>query len=180
MMFNFNQSKNFLAIVGCAVAGLLSFSSAYAATESVTAEVVFVTPISISPQNQLQYGVLDEALAFGETIILNPDNSLGGSGLARILGAPPAAADLDITADAGLGITILVDNPSFGVGYSLINFLCTYDAVVDAACDVAGGVATTSSALGTAALTIGATLEGDGLAVPGNADGSFDVTVLYQ
>jgi hypothetical protein len=179
MMFNFNQSKKILAIVGCAVAGLLSFSSAHAATESVTAEVVFVTPISITPVNQLQYGVLDAALAVGETIVLNPDNSLGGSGLARILGAPPAAADLDITADAGLDITILIDNPSFGVGYSLINFLCTYDAVVDTACDGVG-LGTTSSALGTAALTIGATLLGDGLAVPGNADGSFDVTVLYQ
>jgi hypothetical protein len=179
MMFNFNQSKKFLAIVGCAVAGLLSFSSAYAATESVTAEVVFVTPISITPVNQLQYGVLDAALAVGETIVLNPDNSLGGSGLARILGAPPAAADLDITADAGLGITILVGNISFPLGYSLDTFLCTYDTAVDAPCD-GTGFGTTSSALGTAALTIGATLHGDGFATPGNANGSFDVTVSYQ
>ncbi len=37
-----------------------------------------------------------------------------------------------------------------------------------------------SVVLATAPLLIGATLTGDNLAVPGAADGSFNVTILYQ
>jgi hypothetical protein len=179
-MLNFNQSKKLLAIVGCALAGFLSFSSAYALNpEPVTAEVTFVTPITISTNNQLQYGFLDVGLVPGETIIIAPDSTLSGTGLARIAGGAQAAANLSVTATTGQPITILIQNLSFGAGYQLNTFLCTYDTDVNAPCD-GGGLLTNSSALATDTLTVGATLVGFGVPVLGNQDGSFEVSVLYQ
>jgi hypothetical protein len=178
MMFNFNQSKKFLAIVGCGAVGLLSFSSAYAANpEPVTAEVEFVAPITITETNALQYGSLDVAMAAGETIIIAPDGSQTGTGLARIVGGAQAASELTVTATAVQGITILVDAIANGTYYALTGFTCDYAAGADLACDGAGMSATS---VASTTLRVGATLTGAGGAVAGNDDGGFNVTVSYQ
>jgi hypothetical protein len=178
MMFNFNQSKKFLAIVGCGAVGLLSFSSAYATNpEPVTAEVEFVAPITITETNALQYGSLDVAMAAGETITIAPDGTQSGTGLARIVGSVPAASALTVTATGARGITILVGAIANGTYYGLTGFTCDYAGGADLACDGAG-MSTTSVASTT--LRVGATLTGAGGAVAGNDDGGFNVTVSYQ
>jgi hypothetical protein len=179
-MFNFNQSKKFLAIVGCAVAGLLSFSGVQAANpETVTAEVAFVAPILIATNNPLQYGLLDVAMVAGNTVTVTTAGGTADPQL-RIVGGTQAAADLDVTATASQPINILADNPTNGGGaYSLGTFLCDYAGGGPLACG-GGGLDTTSDAIATATLLIGATLTGVGVPVAGTFNGSFDVTVSYQ
>jgi hypothetical protein len=177
MMFNFNQSKRILAIAGCAVAGLLSFNSAYALNpETVTAEVAFVAPITIVTTNNLQYGALNVLMGVGDTVIIAPGGGVLDSG-PNILGGTQAPAAMTVGATALQAINILVDTPTNGGGaYNLSGFQCDYAGGGAAACD-AGGLNTTSAL--SAPLLLGATLTGTGGAVAGTFNGSVVVTITY-
>ncbi len=168
--------KKFLAILGSALMGLMLANVSYATLEVVTAEVTFAGPISITPVNQLQFGVLDVALNL-ETIIIATNNGTSGTGLSLILGGTQLAADLTIAATAGPTISILVDNPLPGTGYTLGTFICKYGAGSDTPCDGAGYTAAAGASI---TLKIGATLTGTNSAIAGNADGTFDLTIVYQ
>ncbi len=170
------RMKGLLAIPGSALIGLVLPTGAQEVTEPVTVDMNFVDPITITEVSALRYGVLDEALNL-ETIIIATNDAVTGTGTGLILGGTQAAADLTVAATASQTLSILVDNPLPGAGYTLTLFRCKYAAEADAACDVGGYTAT---AVGSGTLKIGATLTGDNTATAGNADGSFDVTVTYQ
>jgi len=171
------RMKKFLAILGSALVGLMHATAAYAIVQPVTAEVTFAGPISIAPQNQLQFGVLDEALNT-EVITIDTNDLATGSGIGFIIGGTQLAADLEITATALVPLSILVDAIIPGTGYTLDTFVCSYEGGAETDCDGPGTYQPTSVAIGT--LKIGATLTGNTFAVAGNADGSFNVTVIYQ
>ncbi len=170
-----NRMKRFAAIAGSALMGLMFATVSYAELEVVTAEVTFADPISITPVNQLQFGVLDVALNL-ETIIIATNDGVSGTGTTLIIGGTQLAADMTIAASPGPTITILVDNPSPGTGYTLGTFRCKYGAGADTACDPAY----TATAGASTTLKIGATLTGTNSASVGNADGTFDLTIVYQ
>ncbi len=169
--------KKYAAILGSTLVGLMLATAAYAAVESVTAEVTFAGPISMVAVNQLQFGVIDEALNL-EVITIDTADGVSGTGLPLMIQGTPLAADLTITATAGPTLSILVDAIVPGAGYTLTVFRCKYAAEAEADCDVGGYTATAVGA--SATLKIGATLTGDNTATAGNADGSFNVTVVYQ
>ena len=71
-----------------------------------------------------------------------------------------------------------MDNVSTATGYSLATWMCNYDgAGSDSACDGEGYSATT---VANATLKIGVTLAGNGSAVVGTDNSTFDVTISYQ
>jgi hypothetical protein len=176
-MLNLNQSKRPLAIVGCALVCLTFTASVNAANpESVVAEVEFVAPVTITENNPLQFGLLDVNMINLESIVIAPNGAVADPA-SRILGGTQAAANLTVTATASEAITILVDNIVANTGYSLSGFTCNYNSGADTACDGAGYPETSAAS---ATMTVGATLTGNGLAVPGVFNGSFDVTVTYQ
>ncbi len=161
-----------VALVGLALpAGLPA-----ANPETVAVRVTFVAPIAIAEANALQFGSLDQNLADLESVTVAPDSTVTDSA-DRVEGGPQAAASLTVTATPGQAITIHIDAIVSGAGYALTDFRCNYAAGTDAICNGAG-YSGTSVASGT--LLVGATLTGDGTAVAGAADGSFDVTVTYQ
>jgi hypothetical protein len=180
-MFNFNQSKKVLAIVGCAFAGLLSFNSAQAANPlTVIAEVAFVAPIDITQTEPLRYGLLDVAMAGGETITV-PTAGPALDPQGNIVGGVQNAAVLSVSSTISQPIRIFVDNPQNGGGaYGLATFMCDYDSGGAAACDSGSGLDTTSGLVSPASLLIGATLTAVGVPVAGTFNGSFDVTISYQ
>jgi len=163
--------------VTVAIMGLLIPAALWAANpEPVAVRVTFVNPIAITEVSALQFGSLDQNLADSETVTVAPDGTVIDPA-DRVEGGPQAAARLSVAATPGQAITILVDAVVPGAGYSLADFRCNYNAGSDAACDGAG-YSETSVASGT--LLVGVTLTGDGTAVAGAADGSFQVTVSYQ
>ncbi len=171
--------KKFLAILGSALTGLMLATVSYATVEPVTAEVTFVTAISIGENNALQFGLLDVLMASGDTIQIDPDGTVTES-TPRVVGGTQAAADLTITATESQAITISVGNVSAATNYALGTWMCNYDgAGSDSAC-FGGYSETTPAASTTATLLIGVTLTGNGAAVAGNDDSTFDVTVTYQ
>ena len=168
--------KKFLAILSSSLIGLMLATSANAANpETVTAQVTFSDPITITLVDALRYGIIDQALS-SETIIIAPNSSESGTGTGLLLGGARGAANLTIGAVALQPITIDVGTILPGPGYTLTSFMCNYAGGSDTACE--GGYPETS--VGSAALLIGATLTGDTTAVPGTADGSFIVTITYQ
>ena len=142
------------------------------------AEVEFVDLITVTEVNPLQFGLLDQALASPETVIISPDAPpTVTDGAGRVLGGTQAAADLTITATLGQTLSIQVSNIVNGTGYALGSFMCSYNDGTNTACQAAPH---TPTSIASATLLIGATLTGDDAAVPGVANGSFDVTVTYQ
>ena len=174
-----NCTKGFAAIAGSAVIGLIFVTITHAAIpEPVDAEVEFADLITVTEVTPLRYGVLDEALANAETVIISPDapatvTDAGGN----VLGGTQAAADLTVTATASNTLSIQVGNITNNTGYTLGSFTCSYNDGANTACQAAPY---TPTSIATATLLVGATLTGDGNAVVGVFNGSFDVTVTYQ
>jgi len=163
-------------ISAAVMALLLSAHLAAAGTVTVPVQVTFVNPISISEVSALQFGSIDQNLADSETVTIAPDSTVTDPA-DRVEGSPQAAASLTITTTPGKAITIQVDSVVAGAGYSLTDFRCNYNAGADVACD---GVGYSESSVASGNLLVGATLTGDGTAVVGVADGSLDVTIIYQ
>ena len=162
---------------------LLPAGSLAARSVTVRVQVTFVDPVAISEVSALQFGSLSQHLADQESVTVasigtmsdSADRVMGGAKIV-VRGVPKAAATLTVKAVPLQSITILVDGASPGAGYSLTDFRCSYNGGSDTACD-GEGYSETSVASGT--LLVGATLTGDGTAMTGAVDGSFDVTVIY-
>ena len=155
---------------------LLLARLAAAGTVTVPVQVTFVNPISISEVSALQFGSIDQNLADSETVTVAPDSTVTDPA-DRVEGGPQAAASLTVTATPGQVITIYVGSVVPGAGYSLTGFRCNYNAGSDGACD---GLGYSETSVASTSLLVGATLVGDGTAVAGVADGSLDVTIIYQ
>lgn len=162
---------------GLAIAGVvLAANLAAADTVTVPVQVTFVDPVTITEVSALTFGSLDKNLMDLERVTIAPDHTVADPA-GRVEGGTQAAASMAIKASPGQSITIQVDAIHPGAGYSLSDFRCRYNAGTDAPCD-GGGFSETTVATGT--LFVGATLSGDGTAAAGPADGSLDVTVVYQ
>jgi len=170
--------KGLLAILGAAVLGLMPVTVANATNpEPVTVGMSFLDPVTITENASLRFGLLDVNMANLETIVIAPSDSVTDAG-GNVFGGTQGAADLTVTASASQSITILVDNVSTATGYTLGTWMCNYDAAgSNSACDGAGYSETSATS---AALLIGVTLTGNGAAVAGNDDSTFDITVTYQ
>jgi hypothetical protein len=170
-------SERRIPCVGWVLVGLISASGVGAANpQPVAVQVTFVDPITVTENNALQFGLLDQNLANLDTVIIAPDSSVTDAA-GRVEGGTQMAGSLMVTATEGQAITIIVDSIVSGPGYTLSDFVCNYNAGTDAACDGSGYSETLA---GTASLQVGATMTGDGTAVEGQANGSFNVTVTYQ
>ncbi len=172
--------KGLLAILGSALIGPMLVTGADAANpEPVTVGMDFVDPITITENESLRFGLLDVAMANLETVVIAPNDGLTDAG-GNVVGGTQAAADLTITATESQAITISVGNVSAATNYALGTWMCNYDgAGSDSAC-FGGYSETTPASSTTATLLIGVTLTGNGAAVAGNDDSTFDVTVTYQ
>jgi len=166
--------KSLLVVFGSAVIGLTPALGQV--TESVTVDMTFLDPITITENESLRFGLLDVNMANLETVVIAPNDGLTDAG-GNVLGGTQAAADLTVTATASQSITILVDNVSTATGYALGTWMCKYGTGSDTACDGSGYSETSVTS---AVLLIGVTLTGNGNAVAGADNSTFDVTVTYQ
>ena len=169
--------KSILAILGAAVMGLMPATIVDAANpEPVTVDMTFMDPITITEINKLEFGLLDVNMANLERVRVRPNGNVVDFDN-NILGGTQAAADLTITAQAGSTINIDAGNAGSATGYTLRRFRCRYNgATSDSNCN-AGYTAT---AVASATLLVGGDVRGNGNAVVGADDTTFDVTITYQ
>lgn len=158
-----------IPLVTIAVSAVM-FPAGPAATASKTipVRVTFVDVVAISQDNDVQFGSADQNLADFESVTVTPDSIEGGAQI---------AASLSITSSPWKPITILVNTILLGPDHEPATFFCKYGAGKETACDGAGYSETTVES---ATLLVSKTLAGDGAAVSGMANGSFNVTVAYQ
>ncbi len=177
-MFKNIWMKSLLIVFGSSLSGLMPVTVADAANpEPVTVGMSFLDPVTITENESLRFGLLDVNMANLETVVIAPNDFLTDAG-GNVLGATQAAADLTVTATASQSITILVDNVGTATGYALGTWMCNYDAAgSDSACDGAGY---SETSVASAVLLIGVTLTGNGNALAGADNSTFDVTVTYQ
>ena len=183
-MFKTNFSmKSFTGILGSTLIALMFVTStdAVAQTESVVVQVAFVAPVILDPEtNALEYGSLDDAMAVGEQVIVDPDNSVTDAG-ANVVGSPPLSAKLNVTTTPSRPINILVDTIAPGSHYTLGTFLCDYNGPGESGpCEGPGGLSIPSSNAGPTEIRIGATLTALATVTAGNFNGTFNVTVTYE
>lgn len=173
----FKWVKILIAVPVCSILGVLAGNSAAAASpEPVVVQVTFVEPISVSGVGALQYGLLEQSFVNPDVVVIAPDSTVTDTAN-RVVGGVQAAASLTVTATPDYAITILIDSVVNGTGYALGTFICNYNAGTDTVC---GGAGYSETSVASATLLVGASISGDGLAVVGAADGSFNVTVSYQ
>lgn len=169
--------KTVLSILVCSIlVAMVGRSVGAASPEPVVAHVTFVEPISVIEVSALQYGLLEQSFVSPDIVVIAPDSTVTDTA-SRVVGGTQAAANLTVATTPAQAITILVDTVIDGTGYALGTFICNYDGGTDAVCDGAGY---SQTSVASATLLIGATIVGDGLAVAGAADGSFNITVSYQ
>jgi hypothetical protein len=154
---------------------LLSFGmTSYAATESVSADVEFVTPISLVEVKTLAFGRISTDLANAEVLTIATNSGLTDTSN-RYLTGTVQAAEVTVTAQSLGTIDILIDTVVSGTGYALSAFTCDYAGGGSNGCS-----STYSPSAGSGGtLLIGATLTGDGADSVGAANGSFVVNVTY-
>ena len=142
-----------------------------ASSKTIPVRVTFVDTIAISKDNDLQLGSANQNLANLEsvTVVTDPADSVEGG--------PQVAASLSVTTSPWKPITILVDAIRLGPGHALATFICKYGAGKETACD---GASYSETTVESATLLVGVTLARNGTSVPGMANGSFNVTVVYQ
>lgn len=177
-MFKNIWMRSLLIVFGSSLLGLIPAIVADAANpEPVTVDMTFLDPLTITENNPLQFGLLDVNMGNNQKVIVAPDDTVTDT-QNNVVGGTQAAANLTVTATASQSITILVDNVSTATGYVLERWKCRYHtATSDSTCD-GGGYSETS--VDSATLLIGATLKGNGNAVAGADNSTFDVTVTYQ
>lgn len=172
------RNQEFIAWCGSALLGLVPAAIVIAANpESVTVGMSFLDPVTITEVNPLQFGLLNVNMKNNEKVTIGPNGSVTDT-KGNVVGGTQAAANLTVTATASQTITITIGNVSSATGYSLGSFKCRYNgAGTDSTCDGGGYSATSASS---ATLLVGATLTGNGNAVAGTDNSTFDVTVVYQ
>ena len=175
--------KRFLTILGSALIGLIFATGANALNpEPATVSVEFVAAITISKTNDLRFGLLDDAMADTELIIITPAGGITDAGN-NIVGGTQGQATFATTAAPSKLIFILVDNvntPALS-GYALTAWQCDYDGDVagGGACDSGNGLSETSVP-GSTEVRVGVTLTHDATAATGSKPSTFDLTITYQ
>jgi len=158
-------------------ASLFAAGGAYAATQSVTANMSFDTALSLSKTNDISFGIV-QALTAG-TYVIDTANTVTPSGGGVAIGGTPASGVINITGSATQTVAISTGTYTANNGVTPSAASCLYNSVLTSNCDtgVTGAVAPGSSGRD---LTVGVTATVDGTQAAGStAAPTFVVTVVY-
>ncbi len=177
IVFKNNWRIGVVAICGSSLMGLVPVTVADAANpESVTVDMTFMDPITVTEIESLRFGILDSNMANLEVVRVRPNGNVVDNDN-NILGGTQAPADLTSTAQVGSTISIDAGNAGTATGYTLRRFRCRYNgATSDSNCNQGY----TATAVASATLLVGGDVRGNGNAVVGVDNTTFDVTITYQ
>lgn len=156
--------------------GLLAASAAYGATQSVTANIKFDTPLSLTKNNDIQFGTV-KARQAGTYVINTSSNVTASSGGVWLFGIP-AAGSIAVTGSTTNTVTISTGNYIANNGVTPSAATCKYGTGAAASCD--SGISGAAPGASTP-LLVGVQVVADGTQAPGStAAPSFTVSVVYN
>ena len=167
------QAFTLALLTGAAL--FMSMSAVRAATQSVSANVRFLTDITIQKNADINFGNVEAGTAATYTIdTTGAVTTTGGV----VEGGTPVVGNLLIKGSSAQAINISAASPVISNGVSITGETCKYGAASAGSCTITGAAAPGSS--GTT-LLLGATISADGTQADNTtATPSFTVTVLYQ
>ena len=168
-------SKKYLALA--IAAGVLAAGGAHAATQSVTANMAFDALLTLTKNNDINFGTVAALTSGTYTIstagVVTP--TLGGI----VIGGTPAAGQITITGSATQTISISTGAYVANNGVTLSGATCGYNGAAGVACDTPlTGLAAPGA--GGRILRLGVQAAADGTqAAATSAAPTFTVTVIY-
>lgn len=154
---------------------LLFTVEAEAVTQSMTANIAFDTPLSLSKLSDINFGTVAVTTADTYTITTSGVVTAAGSG-SRLYGAP-TAGNITVAGSATQQIDISTGSYTSDGGVTLQNATCSYDGSVAGPCTISNAVGPGSGKT----LLLGVQAVVDGTQLAGNvAAPSFTVTIAYQ
>ncbi len=170
-------SKIAIAVAIVGVLGAVPASAAnQSTTQSVTANIAFDTPLSITPVADIEFGTV-KALQTG-TYVINAAGTVTPSGGGVWLYGTPAAGNVTIIGSTTQGITISTGSYVANNGVTPSAATCKYGAAGAAACD--GGQSVVAPGAGTTVL-LGVQVDSDNTPTAGEtATPSFTLTAIYN
>ncbi|HVY13480.1 MAG TPA: DUF4402 domain-containing protein, partial [Alphaproteobacteria bacterium] len=129
-----HQTKTALLTGAAALLVMASTHMALAATQTVTASVKFDTPLTITKNADINFGIV-KALQAG-TYTISPAGAISASGGGVVLGGTPQAASLTIAGSTSQLIDISVNNYVANLGVTPSAATCSYNNGTAAACSL--------------------------------------------
>ena len=158
-----------------AAAALLFSGDAMAATQSVTANLAFDAPLTLTKTSDINFGTVSAGVASTYTITTTGTVTATGSG--QTLYGTKTAASITIAGSATNTVNISVGGYTAQGGVTPANATCAYNGGAAGSCSIATGVAAGAGKT----LLIGADAIVDGTQIAGaTATPSFTVTVVYN
>jgi hypothetical protein len=171
------MKKSFLALClfGAAFVGS---QAAYAATQSVTANIEFATAITFVKDTDIDFGIVEAGVASVYGITTGGVVSVV-SGTGTILGGAPTAADVNIIGSGTQTINISVTIGAPAGGVTIQNPVCDYNNAGSGTCTINN--ATAPGASPGRAILIGAEANVDGTQASGaTAAPTLTLNVVYS
>ncbi len=167
-------SKKYLAL-GLLGSFMLS-GGAYAATQSVTANMTFDTALTLTKNADIQFGLLKASTA--GTYVISTAGVVTPSGGGVVIGGTPAFGQITITGSTTQTVTISTGSYTAAGGVTLSAATCNYNGAAIANCDT-GGTGLAAPGAGKV-LKLGVTAAADGTQAAGATPApTFVVTVIY-
>ncbi len=158
------------------MASVMTAGAAHAVTQSVTANISFDTPLSLTSVSSIQFGTVKAAQA--GTYVISTAGAVTPSGGGVWLFGTPAAGNLTVAGSTTQTITISTGSYVANGGVTPSAATCKYGAAAAAACD--GGQSVAAPGASTT-LLLGVQVVSDATPVAGSTSTpSFTVTAVYN
>ncbi|MFA6280522.1 MAG: DUF4402 domain-containing protein [Bdellovibrionales bacterium] len=168
-------NKKYLALAF--VASLLASGGAYAATQSVTANMSFDSLLTLTKNNDISFGTVG-ALTAG-TYVISTAGVVTPSGGGVVVGGTPVSGQITITGSASQTVSISTGTYTTNNGVTPSAATCSYNAGASTACDTPLTGLAAPTGVGKI-LRLGVTAAVDGTQAANTAAApTFVVTVVY-
>ena len=165
---------NILALAAGTAALLCASTAGFAATQSVTANISFDTPLSLTKNADINFGTVKAGTASTYTITTAAAVSATGGGLS--LFGTKTAGNISIAGSTTQTVNISVGGYTANGGVTPANATCAYNGGAAGSCTINGAAAPGAGKT----LLLGVDAVVDGTQVAGaTATPSFTVTVVY-
>ncbi len=170
--------KTRLKYLALGLAGSLAVcGGAYAATQSVTANIAFDTVLTLNKTADINFGIVAASTGGDYTITTAGAVSAANGGV--IVGGTPQAASITVTGSATQTVAVSTGNYAADNGVTPSAASCNYNGTAIADCDTGQSGLTAPGGAGRT-LTVGVTVDVDGTQGAGSsAAPTFDVIVIY-
>jgi hypothetical protein len=166
--------KQLLAVLSVSALAFVG-ADAWSATQSVTANIRFDTPLNINKTQDIDFKSVTAGVS--DTYTISPTGTTSHSGSGAFLFGTPQAASITISGSTSQTLNISVGSYTANNGVTPSNATCKYGAAAAGSCTIPAAAAPA----GGTTLLVGADVAVDGTQAAGStAAPTFVLTIVYN